>query len=278
MANKMFKVFNSEIKSIDTEEGTLTASISTSARDRQNEVLDPNGVDMRNFKTNPIVLFAHQYDQPPIGKALWIKRDGDAIVAKVQFAKTEFAQEIFGLFKDGFMKAFSVGFIPKTWEDGDGQKTPSRTYTKWELLEFSAVPVPANPEALMLAIQRGLAISDELKTQLKLDAQAASTDPGVTPEEPPVEPPVEPPAEPEPKNYMGDIIALQAEIAQLKEKEQANLSMIADLENEVRSLRYKIYTLNQKQDRPKAEILGTDVAKLVSDTVIREISRVKGRV
>ncbi len=273
--DKMFMTFNSEIKGIDLNEGTLTASISTNGRDRQDEVLDPGGVDMRNFKNNPVVLFAHQYDQPPIGKALWIKRDGDSIVAKVQFAKTEFAQEIFTLFKDGFMKAFSVGFIPKTWEDGDGKKTARRTYTKWELLEFSAVPVPANPEALMLAIQRGLTISDDLKTQLKLDAQAA-----------PVEEPIEEimhldvplTGEAKPKNYMDDIIALQAEITQLKETEQANLSTIAALESEVKSLRYKIYTLNQKSEPPKAEISGTDIAKLVSDTVVREINRVKGRV
>ena len=128
---KMLKrVFDGEIKSIDEHEHTLTAYVSTGARDRMDEVLSPSGVDLKSFKKNPVVLWAHNYNQPPIGKALWIKRDGEGIVSKVQFAKTEFAQEIFNLYKDGFMKAFSVGFIPREHEDGDGKKTARRTYTK----------------------------------------------------------------------------------------------------------------------------------------------------
>jgi len=36
-------------------------------------------------------------------------------------------------------------------EEGDGEKEPRRTYTKQELLELSAVPVPSNPDALVQA-------------------------------------------------------------------------------------------------------------------------------
>lgn len=36
------------------------------------------------------------------------------------------------------------------------KKRPRRIYTKWLLLEYSDVPVPANPEALQLAISKGL--------------------------------------------------------------------------------------------------------------------------
>lgn len=154
------KVFVSEIKGIDEKEMTMTATISSNAKDRQGEVLEPKGVDLKNYLKNPVVLWAHDYSMPPIGKALWVRRDGDTVVSKVQFAKTPFAQEIFQLFKEGFLKAFSVGFMPKEWEDGDGQKKPYRTYTKWEMLEYSAVPVPANPEAIALAMQKGI-LKDE---------------------------------------------------------------------------------------------------------------------
>lgn len=161
------KVFASEIKAIDEKENTLTAYISTNTLDRMKEVLDPEGVDISNFKRNPVVLWAHNYEQPPIGKALWIKRDGNGILSKVKFATTEFAQEIFQLYKEGFLKAFSVGFIPKEIEDGDGEKTPRKTFKKWELLEYSAVPVPANPEALALAIQKGILKTDSLKESIE---------------------------------------------------------------------------------------------------------------
>ena len=165
------RVFTGEIKGIDEKERTLTAYISTGARDRMDEVLTPAGVDLRAYKKNPVVLWAHNYQQPPIGKALWVKKDGEGIVSKVKFANTEFAQEVFDLYKEGYMRAFSVGFIPKEHEDGDGKKSPRRTYTKWEMLEYSAVPVPANPEALTLAIQKGVLKSDKLKEQLLPEAE-----------------------------------------------------------------------------------------------------------
>ena len=278
--DKMFKTFTSEIKGIDEHEMTLTAYVSTGARDRSDEVLEPGGADMRGFKANPVVMFAHRYDQPPIGKALWIKKDGDGILAKIKFASTDFAKEIFGLFKEGFMKAFSVGFIPKEWEDGDGQKKARRTFTKWELLEFSAVPVPANPEALMLAVQRGLLLSDTLKKEFKLETPPDPVEAGTTPEpegelDPAIEP--EPTPEAEPKNFMDELNAMQSEIAQMKEKEQADLSRIAELEEEVKSLKYEIYSLKHKP-APKAEISGTDIARLIGESVSREINRVRGRV
>jgi HK97 family phage prohead protease len=112
-------------------------------------------------------LWAHDYQSPPIGKAIWIRRDDGGIISKVKFANTEFAQEIFQLYKDGFLKAFSVGFMPKETEDGDGEKKPRRIYKKWELLEYSAVPVPANPEALSLAIQKGVLKTETIKKSIE---------------------------------------------------------------------------------------------------------------
>ena len=73
------RVFTSELRGIDDEEQTLTAFVSTNTRDRMDEVLMPDGVDMRNYKKNPIVLWAHDYSSPPIGKSLWIKKEGDGV-------------------------------------------------------------------------------------------------------------------------------------------------------------------------------------------------------
>ena len=84
MDNKML-TFSSEIKGIDEKEQTLTAYVSTGARDRMNEVLDPAGIDMSNYKKNPVVLWAHDYTKPPIGKAMWIKKDGVGVLSKVKF-------------------------------------------------------------------------------------------------------------------------------------------------------------------------------------------------
>ncbi|GEM_PF-2764348 len=155
-------------------DGTRPVMITTDAIDRMNEVVDPKGIDLENFKKNPVILFAHRYDLPPIGSAQWIQRREHGIVAKPRFANTQFAQEIKQLYVDGHMKAWSIGFIPLEMQPGDGKKnSPNRIYTKSELLEFSAVPVPANPEALSLAMTKGLSLSPDVQTALGITAAKA---------------------------------------------------------------------------------------------------------
>lgn len=161
-----------KISAINEEERSVTAVISSSAVDRDREVLLAKGMDAERFQKNPIVLWAHDSHSPPIGKALWVKTKGQKITAKVQFATSEFAEEIWQMFKGKFLNAFSVGFIP---HDGH-QPTPKEVtknpawaearfiITEWELLEFSAVPVPANPEALAQAVKsKSLTLSDKTK-------------------------------------------------------------------------------------------------------------------
>ena len=171
------KEFIAEIKESDDKEMTLTAFISTGAIDRMKESLDPDGVDVGNYRKNPVVLWAHDYSMPPIGKAVWVKKADGGILSKVQFynsdkALGEFAQEIYRMYKEKFLNAFSVGFIPKETEyakdaDRDNPKKPRITYKKWEMLEYSAVPVPANPEALQMAYTKGLIKSPIWKSILE---------------------------------------------------------------------------------------------------------------
>ena len=158
------KVAAFKVSDIDSEERTVTAIISSDAIDRDDEVLLPKGADIEQFEKNPVVLWSHNSSLPPIGKAIWIERKGKKIVAKVKFAETELAEEIWQLFKGGFLKAFSVGFQPKSPgrapTPAEIKKRPElasvrRIFDDWEMLEFSAVAVPANPEALATAIKSG---------------------------------------------------------------------------------------------------------------------------
>lgn len=167
---------------VDDDDRTVTAVISTSTVDREKEVLLPKGADYEQYKKNPVVLWAHDYRETPIGKALWIKSARKNITAKVKFAETEKADEIYRLFKGHFLNAFSVGFLPA--EDGSHPPTPDevkrnpewaeakRIYDKWELLEFSAVPVPANPEALATAVKsKDISISQETQDELGIEEE-----------------------------------------------------------------------------------------------------------
>lgn len=152
-----------EVKAEDAndEDRTIVARVSTSDRDRDGEIIEPNGIDVKDYQKNPVLLWAHQYDQPAIGKALWSKTDDKGLVCKFQFAPTQFAEDIYQLYKGGYQKAFSIGFIPMEFD----QKT--KTHQKTSLLEVSAVPVPANQNALVMeAYQKGLIKSDALKKEL----------------------------------------------------------------------------------------------------------------
>ena len=167
---------------VNEEERSVTAIISTSSIDRDSEVLVPGGMIAENFQKNPVVLWSHNAGEPPIGKALWLKkipkRNPNRIGAMIKFASTPRGEEVFQLFKGGFLNAFSVGFRPT---DGrrptpdDIKKNPLLAearfiFTEWELLEFSVVSVPANAEALAQAIKsKSIKISDELKECLHVE-------------------------------------------------------------------------------------------------------------
>lgn len=253
------KVFTGEIKGVDEKEMTLTAYISTGAKDRHNESVDPMGADFSNYKRNPVVLWAHDYEKPPIGKALWIKREGEGIVSKVKFANTEFAQEIFQLYKEGFLKAFSIGFIPdmKSVEDGDGEKQPRRTYRKWEMLEYSAVPVPANPEALALAIQKGILKTDSIRESMEVsDEDRCDND--LTKESK------------EAKSSSG-MDELMLEIEMLQEE-------IFALGKENADLRYRVFELLKERKELLLEKAGSDLETKIIEIVDGAFRKLTGKV
>lgn len=123
---------------------------STNAVDRQGDVVDQNGWDLKNFLLNPVILWAHKYDELPVGKAISTNVGADGLEIEFEFAPASAnakAEEVRQLFDGGFLNAVSVGFIPK--------ERNGNTITKAELLEVSIVPVPANQEALRLAISEG---------------------------------------------------------------------------------------------------------------------------
>ena len=169
---------------VDETDRTVTAVISTGAVDRDSEVLVPKGVKLEAYQKNPVVLFAHNYYETPIAKALWVKQSRGKITAKAVFAETEKAEEVYQLFKGGFLNAFSVGFKPlkgHSPQPDEVKKTPEWANARWiidewELLEFSVVPVPANSEALVTAIKsKSITLSGETQEELEVLEQEITT-------------------------------------------------------------------------------------------------------
>jgi len=150
------------------DEQTIEGVFSTSDVDRTNEpAIDQETWDLKNFKKNPVVLFAHNnmFSSDPnivVGKVVKIGLDEKGNLAgKIKFAVEEgvgvygdFIKTLFNLYKSKFMNAFSVGFI--MGEIVVDKKKRTKMVNN-ELLEISCVPIPAN--ALALAKQRGLDIT-----------------------------------------------------------------------------------------------------------------------
>src|SRR5579862_6674875 len=129
----------SKIKAAE-DGGTFKVIISTSDEDRQGDTLDQSKWKLDNYEKNPVVLWAHEYYIPAIAICTGIRVEGGKLVAEGKFAPAElnpFAGQIAGLYEAGFINTTSVGYLQH--EDGD-----------LELLEFSFVPVPANPYALSM--------------------------------------------------------------------------------------------------------------------------------
>ena len=139
-----------EIEALTEKVGEkLIAIASTETKDRVGDMVKVDGWDLKNFKKNPVLLFAHKYDEPPVGYAKNIHVENNKLVFEPVFHEiTQLAREIKAMFmsEPAIMKAWSVGFIPLAYDESD-----SHIIAKQELLEISAVPVPANAEALMIA-------------------------------------------------------------------------------------------------------------------------------
>jgi HK97 family phage prohead protease len=145
-------------KSVDGERKSVIAHVSTNAWDRTTEKFAKGAWNLQNFLKNPVCLWGHDQSQPPIGKCVSIVEDEMGLLTETVFDQdSEWAMKIFNLFQKGYLNAFSVGFIPKAYRLvplGEGSEEKGIEFTNAELLEYSAVSIPANPGAL---VTRGLA-------------------------------------------------------------------------------------------------------------------------
>jgi len=148
----------------DTD-GTITAVASTPDVDRYGDVVAPSW-DLSAFKANPVIMHGHDYDGPVVGRALEIELVGESLMMSVEFDESDtnpMGQRIANQYRSGFMSAFSVGFAP-------GKSTPraelpkdhpayvekgaGQYFEENQLLEVSAVAIPANPHALAVRAKR----------------------------------------------------------------------------------------------------------------------------
>jgi HK97 family phage prohead protease len=145
------------VRAVSRGERTIDIVASDFSKDSYNTRIDPNGLDLEQFRKNPVILLSHNDHRFPVAKALpeMIRVEKGEVLMRIQFpsrGKYEEADIAFELYADGFMRGISIGFVPEDWEDveeGSGSdKQHVRIYRKARLLEVSLVTIPSNDNAL----------------------------------------------------------------------------------------------------------------------------------
>ena len=153
------------------ETRTVQFVISSSTRDRHRTVLDPTKWQLDNFNRNGIVGYQHNVygdgmcagpnPDDVIGKGRAFL-EGDQLIGEVTFEPADInplAEKIFRKVLFGSLRATSVGFA-EIGKGNYGTGTQARNgqdetyyFAGQELLEFSIVNIPSNPDATKRALR-----------------------------------------------------------------------------------------------------------------------------
>lgn len=152
-----------EIKAEEDSGLIKTFSISTPDIDREGDRITAEGWELDNFQKGGSVLWAHDRHKEPVAKPLATWIENGKLKSKAEFTPKDmnpFGYMVYQMVDGGFLRSASVGFIPKRWEyvEDRGGFMPTDFLEK-ELLEWSVVPVPSNPQALVDAKALGIDVS-----------------------------------------------------------------------------------------------------------------------
>ena len=168
-----------QIKALGAEGSRLVEFIITDdSVDRENDVIAVDGWELENYKANPVVLWAHDHYSVPIARSVSLYRADKQLRSMCEFLEREvmpFSYMVYQLYVKGFMNAVSVGFKPMEYTFDETRKYGINFY-KQELLEYSCVPVPANPNAIAVARSSGIDTSPmKLWAEQALDLTRSGT-------------------------------------------------------------------------------------------------------
>ena len=155
--------------SVDAGKMLIRSVITTGEPDRLGDVVIPTGLkNVEDYLINPVVLWAHDRTRvPPIGLCEWLDVQPRRVVAQTRFAQdVQFAEDVFRLYEQGVLRGWSIGFLPRKARPIHKHSGSALEVHEWDLLEYSAVPIPENPGALTIALQKGFVKDQTLRDWL----------------------------------------------------------------------------------------------------------------
>lgn len=177
-----------EIPKDAAESRRIQFILSTPTRDRYGTVLNQDNWDLDNYRKNPVVGYMHNLYgdmcNPPDADQI-IGKDTDiavvdmngmrALVGTPEFEPAEInplAEKIFRKILFGSLSTTSVGFLEKgeglNKEDKNEEGAVENTYyfAGQELLEYSIVNIPANPDATKRQMMRMKSLREQTMAAL----------------------------------------------------------------------------------------------------------------
>jgi hypothetical protein len=138
--------------------------------DRYRSVIEPAGIDLEDYRKSPVLLWEHgrcpTRGRLPVGRALWIKRQGNKLVLRGQFGKDDYSMALWEMYRDGICRGWSIFAIPDPKQASPPTRAEIRSrpeladcdimFRACALGEVSCVSVPGNPETLTLLAERGI--------------------------------------------------------------------------------------------------------------------------
>lgn len=146
-----------KVKSIDEtpEQRVITGIASTPKQDRDNDIMEMNGV---KFALPIPLLWQHNHNQP-IGEVISAEVTDEGILITAKIAQIDEAgslknriDEAWQSIKSGLVKCLSIGF--RTLEYNYLEDSYGLHIKSWEWYELSAVTVPANPDAVITSAKQ----------------------------------------------------------------------------------------------------------------------------
>ncbi len=246
-----------EVKAFNEEKRTVDFVASTGVVDAHDEVVDQGTWHLDDYLKNPVVLFAHQSRELPIGQSIDVGILDGKLQARILFATGEMnpkAEQVFQLVKAKFLRAVSVGFIPKSYRYEMREGVEVWVWADCILKEISVTPVPANPEALA-----------KMKS-LALEVRAGRSD---APRErsAPANPPTPSGGGPTtPTEEKKETVMTEAEIKALQAAHEKSLLAIAELKLEAKTVSVERDAVTAKLTAVEAQVktLTTENAAFVA--------------
>lgn len=130
--------------------------ISSESIDTYDTVFVAAGADFTRYNQNPIVAYGHRTwasDPDMILGTSEVRQEGKLTIGKVRFEDEETnptAEKVFKKVQAGTLRMASIGANILEWRFGiaaDGENPGVIYFTRWELLEWSIVPIGSNPDA-----------------------------------------------------------------------------------------------------------------------------------